>query len=197
VNEFVEECRREWKRLGVPEPVANEMAADLTADLREAEEEGGTPEDVLGSAAFDPRAFAAAWALERGVTQTVQPPSTQPPSTPGRRHRSTAAIVAFALVAVTGAVLLAASFAAGSARIAVSAAGAPRVVLPGFEVLPPRVQPRWVPAPAGVAPQIEAVDVNGPDDGVRTAGALLLVVGLGGILGVVLVGRRRRPALGG
>lgn len=68
MNQFVEECRREWRRLGVPDPVANEMAADLTADLEEAEAEGGSPEDVLGNSAFDPRRFAAAWALARGVT---------------------------------------------------------------------------------------------------------------------------------
>ena len=37
MNEFVEECRREWNRLGVPDPVANEMAAELEADLEEAE----------------------------------------------------------------------------------------------------------------------------------------------------------------
>jgi len=68
VSEFVEECRREWRRLGVPDPVANEMAADLTADLEEAEAEGGTAEDVLGNSAFDPRRFAGAWAVARGVT---------------------------------------------------------------------------------------------------------------------------------
>ena len=68
MSEFVEECRREWRRLGVPDPVANEMAADLTADLEEAEAEGGSPEDVLGNSAFDPRRFAAAWATARGVT---------------------------------------------------------------------------------------------------------------------------------
>jgi hypothetical protein len=68
VSEFVEECRREWRRLGVQDAVANEMAADLTADLEEAEAEGGSPEDVLGNSAFDPRPFAAAWAVARGVT---------------------------------------------------------------------------------------------------------------------------------
>ena len=31
MNEFIEECRREWRRLGVPDPIANEMAADLAA----------------------------------------------------------------------------------------------------------------------------------------------------------------------
>ena len=44
------------------------MAADLSADLEEAEAEGGSPEDVLGNSAFDPRRFAASWAVARGVT---------------------------------------------------------------------------------------------------------------------------------
>src|SRR5580658_3126108 len=73
MSEFVEECRREWRRLGVPDPVANEMAADLAADLDEAEAEGGSPEDVLGNAAFDPRRFAASWAAARGVTGSPVP----------------------------------------------------------------------------------------------------------------------------
>jgi hypothetical protein len=73
VSDFVEECRREWRRLGVPDPVANEMAADLTVDLEEAEAEGGSPEDVLGNSAFDPRRFAAAWAAARGVTSAPAP----------------------------------------------------------------------------------------------------------------------------
>ena len=41
--EFVEECRQEWKRLRVPDPVANEMAADLEADLKEAGGRGHRP----------------------------------------------------------------------------------------------------------------------------------------------------------
>ena len=88
MNEFVEECRREWQRLGVPEPVANEMAADLAADLEEAEAEGVPAEEVLGSGAFDPRSFAAAWAAERGVI------GQSPPSERGlpRRSRLVAAI---------------------------------------------------------------------------------------------------------
>src|SRR6266498_1628382 len=69
VSQFVEECPREWKRLRVPDSVANEMAADLAADLKEAEAEGASAEDVLGSGAFDPRAFAGSWAGERGVIQ--------------------------------------------------------------------------------------------------------------------------------
>lgn len=67
MSEFVEECRREWRRFGVPDAVANEMAADLTVDLDEAEADGGTPQDALGNSAFDPRRFAE-WATARGVT---------------------------------------------------------------------------------------------------------------------------------
>jgi hypothetical protein len=78
VIEFVEECRREWKHLGVPDPIANEMAADLTADIEEAEAEGGSAEDVLGTSLFDPRRFAAAWAGARGVT--APPVSVDPPA---------------------------------------------------------------------------------------------------------------------
>lgn len=74
MSEFIEECRREWKRLGVPDPIANEMAADLTADIEEAEAEGGSAEDVLGTSLFDPRRFAAAWAGARGVTAPPAPP---------------------------------------------------------------------------------------------------------------------------
>ena len=82
--EFVEECRREWKRLGVPDPIANEMALDLTADIEEAEADGGSAEDVLGNSLFDPRRFAAAWASARGVTA---PPTPVEPLTPLDRKR--------------------------------------------------------------------------------------------------------------
>lgn len=66
MSDFVQQCRGEWKRLGVPDPVANEMAADLAADLAEAQGEGVSAEEVLGTSAFDPRSFATSWAAERG-----------------------------------------------------------------------------------------------------------------------------------
>jgi hypothetical protein len=75
MSEFIEECRREWRRLGVPDPIANEMAADLRADIEEAESEGGSAEDVLGNSAFDPRRFAGSWAVARGVTAPPMPTS--------------------------------------------------------------------------------------------------------------------------
>src|SRR5262245_8507637 len=79
MSDFVEQCRREWERLGVPDPLAEEMAADLASDLGEAEAEGVSVEELLGSSAFDPRAFAASWAAERGIIPV--------PPTRGTRRR--------------------------------------------------------------------------------------------------------------
>jgi hypothetical protein len=67
MNQFIDQCRREWKRLRVPRDLADEMAAELAADLGEA-----TPEEVLGSDALDARSFAARWAVERGVSGRPQ-----------------------------------------------------------------------------------------------------------------------------
>src|SRR5262245_8614439 len=80
MTDFVEQCRGEWKRLGVPDPLAEEMAEDLASDLREAEAEGVSAEELLGSSFFDPSSFAATWAAERGIVPT--------PAGPGHvRHR--------------------------------------------------------------------------------------------------------------
>jgi hypothetical protein len=68
------------------------MASDLEADLEEAEAEGASIEDVLGSSAFDPRSFAAAWAAERGVIR--------PSATTARPPRRLIALVAIAAVAI-------------------------------------------------------------------------------------------------
>lgn len=122
MSEFVEECRREWRRLGVPDPVANEMAADLTADLQEAEAEGGSPEDVLGNGAFDPRRFAAAWAVARGVTS---PPSSDRPSL---WRRPPMAIV---LTALLGMLTVVAALALLSGRSSSSIAFATRRIIAG------------------------------------------------------------------
>jgi hypothetical protein len=65
VNQFIEECRREWRRLRVPKSVAEDMAAELETDLAEARAEGISPEELLG----DPRSLAAAWAQEHGSQQ--------------------------------------------------------------------------------------------------------------------------------
>jgi hypothetical protein len=82
MNDFVERCRLEWKRLRVPDAVADEMAADLAADLDEAKAEGISAEEVLGSSIFDPPSFAASWAAERGV---IPPPPEPQPQSRSRR----------------------------------------------------------------------------------------------------------------
>src|SRR5262245_8178381 len=93
VSEFVEQCQAEWRRLGVADPLAEEMAADLASDLAEAETEGVSEADYLGSSASDPRSFAASWASERGII---------PPPSPMKGRRRPLALVAFtALTAIT------------------------------------------------------------------------------------------------
>jgi hypothetical protein len=67
MSDFVGQCRQEWKRLGVPDLLAEEMAADLASDLSDAEADGLSAEEFLGGTASDPRSFAASWAAERGV----------------------------------------------------------------------------------------------------------------------------------
>ena len=79
MSRFVEECQKEWSRLGVPEATANEMAADLETDLAEAQADGLSPEEVLGNGYFDARSFAASWARERGLvnaTRDIRPLAT-------------------------------------------------------------------------------------------------------------------------
>jgi hypothetical protein len=68
---YVEECRQEWKRLRVPDRLAEEMATELETDLAEAEADGVSAAEMLGES--DPRRFAAAWARERGLVAD-QPP---------------------------------------------------------------------------------------------------------------------------
>jgi hypothetical protein len=171
VNEFVEECRREWRRLGVPDPVANEMAADLTADLQEAEAEGGSPEDVLGNSAFDPRRFAASWAVARGVTS----PPTPDHRSSWRPPLAIALAVLGALTTGAGLVLLVGvqsrSFAFAARRIVVGP-GPARLFAPGSH-------PVLIPGPLGPfgGTQIVGVDLH------PLAWALLIVgvVGLGAL----------------
>jgi hypothetical protein len=72
MSAYVEECRREWRRLGVPDLLADEMAADLEADLAEAQADGVSEAEILGES--DPRRFAAACASERGLVSAEPPP---------------------------------------------------------------------------------------------------------------------------
>lgn len=66
MTDVVSTCRSTWRRAGVRRRVAVEMAADLRADLAAAAEDAIPAEQYVGS---DPRAFALAWASERGVIE--------------------------------------------------------------------------------------------------------------------------------
>jgi hypothetical protein len=68
---FVEECRQEWRRLGVPDLLADDMATELETDLADAEADGVSAAEMLGES--DPRRFAATWASERGLV--AEPPA--------------------------------------------------------------------------------------------------------------------------
>jgi hypothetical protein len=111
MSDFVEQCRREWKRLGVPDPLAEEMAADLASDLREAEAEGVSADDLLGEVAADPRSFAASWAGERGIIP-------EPPR--GRARRKPSALVAFTALAAIVLIIAAALLATGEPKVSLT-----------------------------------------------------------------------------
>jgi hypothetical protein len=171
VNEFVDQCRREWQRLGVPKAVADEMADELAADLGEAEAEGVTAEDLLGG---DPRSFAARWASERGVIQ-------------GRRwtSRLPAALATLALVpAIVGAVLLIVASPSGGQRLALPLPPTTIAVsVPGQtpQALRVRLETTEAMAAANEAGRARiwvARETMVSDDGDHTTGSVLLIVGL-------------------
>ena len=199
MSDFVEQCKEEWKRLRVPDPVANEMAADLAADLKEAEADGASPEEVLGSGAFDPRSFAASWAAERGVIppisaqdktasseQGVNPPLTQSGKRP-RRARMLAAIAAFAALALIGAAFTAHGSVSRVAVAKVTPAGGPAGIkmLPGPRSIWITPKGRVEVIPQGGIGPVPAVgifgDTSNPD--LHGLGPILLILGL---LGLVL-----------
>jgi hypothetical protein len=117
MSEFVEQCRREWRRLGVADPLAEEMAADLASDLEAAEAEGVSAADYLGGSASDPRSFAASWASERGVI----------PAPPGRENgrRTPRALVAFTALAAITVIVAALLLATGEPKVALETRTAP------------------------------------------------------------------------
>jgi hypothetical protein len=191
VNDFIEQCRREWKRLRVPDELADEMAADLAADLHEAEAEGAAVEDVLGSGATDPRSFAASWAAERAVIP--------PPRLTARFLRTALVLVAIAaltLVTAVGATLV--IFASPDASASPTA-----IRVPG-EMRGPKAPAGWprvrvAPSPAYASPQTVSgvwIQYDGrgvllaepPGSGVEInkVGSILLIVGLVGIVPAML-----------
>jgi hypothetical protein len=198
MSRFVDECRKEWKRLGVPDAAADEMAAELAADLAEAKAEGASAEDVLGAAAFDPRAFARAWATERGVVARRR----------GRPLLLAGAVAAFAVVAIAGAVLVAASSPSEPRRLAVDSpdrlvrvfplapGGPPRIVGVGTRyVFPPGQSLSSVPAPEPVVVSVDGA-VESSDSGfdARVPGLVLLAIGLAGVVTVTSFGLLRTAA---
>jgi hypothetical protein len=174
VNQFVEECRREWKRLRVPDPVADEMAAELTADLDEAAAEGASPEEVLGSAASDPHSFAAAWAAERGVL----PPQSLTARLRGRSPLPLA-IAALTIVAAVGAALVV--FASPNASAPVATLG-----LPPLSAYPTKAvvaqQMMWVAAKGGPRELVTEAAGQGSGVDIHRVGSILLIAGIAGMI---------------
>jgi hypothetical protein len=158
VSQFVKACRREWSRLGVPDAAANEMAADLEADLAEAHADGASPEVVLGNGYFDAKSFAASWALARGVVN-VRPRVAPTVQLSTRTLTLVASALVCAAVAAVGLLLL-----AGRAVGSVSASA----------VSVRRPFPRQVPA-IFMSPHRF---FSGPGIGVDLAGWVLLIVGV-------------------
>jgi len=117
MSEFVEQCRAEWRRLGVADPLAEEMATDLASDLEEAEAEGVSVVEYLGRSLSDPRSFAASWAAERGII----PP---PPGQENDRRRPLALLAFTALAAIT-VIVAALLLATGEPKVALTARTTP------------------------------------------------------------------------
>jgi hypothetical protein len=192
VNDFVEQCRREWKRLRVPDSVADEMAADLAADLKEAEAEGALVEEVLGSGATDARSFAASWAAERAVIP--------PPRLTARLSRTAlvlSAVAALTLVTAVGAVLV--IFASPDASASETAIRVPAelrgprapAALPVVHEAP---SPAYTAArtPVGVWIQHDGRGVllaqtGGSGVEINKVGSILLIVGLVGVVPSLLL----------
>lgn len=195
MSDFVDACRSEWKRLGVRDEVADDMAAELTADLAEAEAEGGSAEDVLGGAASDPRAFARSWAVERSVARRSG-------GWRARRLLLAAVIAAFALVAVGGAVLVVVSSPSEPRKLALASPDGVVQVFPVTRgsagttyVFSGAQAPFVTPTPA---PGPVAIVDEGEDSGfdARMPGLILLFLGLARVLTLTSFGlfRAARPA---
>lgn len=150
MSDFVEQCRTEWRRLGVPDPLAEEMATDLATDLREAEAEGVSAEELLGSTVFDPRSFAASWAAERGIIPA--PPSG------GNARRRPLALMAFTTVAAVALVVAALLLLTGQPRVSLvtSRAAQPHLLSPPqAPFLPPGSGPSRLVVQASASTPVE------------------------------------------
>lgn len=128
MSDFVEQCRAEWRRLGVPDQIAEEMAGELTLDIREAEADGLSVEELFGSSATDPRAFAASWASERGIIRNRSGQEN------GRRAR--VPLVAFTCLAAITLVVAALLLLTGEPKVTLATIQAAQPV-PAHAALPP------------------------------------------------------------
>ncbi len=185
MNDFVEQCRREWKRLGVADSVAEEMAAELAADLNEAEDDGVSARELLGNAATDPRAFAASWADERAVI----PLAGSTARLPGRTL-ILAAIAALTIITAVGAglVLLAsprASAPQAASDVLLAAAPEPTSIR---MVAPPPISPDgsarvWILRDG----RVTVTPIGGSGVEIHTVGSILLIVGIVGVIASLLL----------
>jgi hypothetical protein len=183
VNDFLEQCRREWKRLRVPDSLANEMAAELAADLKEAEAEGVSAEDLLGNAVADPRSFAASWADERGVI-----PHSRSTARLSTRSLMLGAIVSLTVTTAIGAALvLFASPDASAPRVAIGVLPIP--VDAPIRLTMPAPPPTSAAAPATirVGGDVTLAQTSGSGVEIHTVGSILLIAGIVGLIATVLV----------
>ena len=180
MNEYVAECRREWRRLGVSSPIADEMAAELEADLDEAP----SLDEALGTDAADAHAFARRWALERGVV---------PPPRRGLRAGLVAALAAFALAAIAGALLMTFSSPSHSERLVVATVPQTVSVLErpavAAALMAAAAATRSNVTPPPPVLRLATIDDAGVD--ADTVGLVLLIVGLAGFLPLALLASRR------
>jgi hypothetical protein len=147
MSRFVEECQKEWNRLGVSQATANEMAADLEVDLAEAEADGVSPEEVLGNGYFDARAFAAEWARARGVVNPNAHMQLRVRHAPLRPLTLALSAVVFGAVAALGLLMLVGEHSSSVSLAVVAVQHAVARPAPGFFLRPGRFGPSGPGAP--------------------------------------------------
>jgi hypothetical protein len=181
VTAFVDECRREWRRLRVPAELADEMASELEADLAEA----GSLEELLGTARVDASLFARNWATERGVAKAT------------RRRRSLvpALLAMLALAAaIAGAVLTIDEANRDPSRrqepIAVAPSRATRMLVIVAQAAAEKARLAADNA-QGEARWVRLDEVDGTNDHSNTLGLVLLIGGLAALVPLTLLGLGR------
>jgi branched-subunit amino acid ABC-type transport system permease component len=190
VTAFVDECRREWRRLRVPAELADEMAYELEADLAEA----GSLEELLGTAPVDASMFARNWATERGVAKATR----------GRRSFVPALLATLALAAaIAGAALTIHEANRDSSRLRESLAvieAQPRVwIAPGQSAPMVAIATQAAADKARLAADkaqrdallVQLNEVDDTKDHSNTLGLVLLIGGLASLVPLTLFGLGR------